>query len=93
MQNENVLVETASLVIPGLMYASVVKSAHKQVQCTACLLIQAWQLTTDEIFFRKLEEKLILGTGNIRKYQMCEYELEVFCQQQKRKMVQKEISE
>jgi len=34
---------------------------------------------------------LVLGTGNIRKYQTCDYELEVFCQQQKRKMVQKEI--
>lgn len=40
--------ETASLVIPGLMYASVIESAYKEVQP----VVQAWQLTTDYIFWK-----------------------------------------
>lgn len=42
--------ETASLVIPGLIYASVRESAYKEVQRTAYPVVQAWQLTTDYIF-------------------------------------------
>lgn len=49
-QNENVPFETASLVIPGLMYASVTESAYKEVHRTAYSVVQAWELKTDYIF-------------------------------------------